>query len=428
MERFIIENIKALSRERPLNTVELFMQNDCYGYAHILKRYAEVDLNYQIKSVLEHSALVYDHVWKYDVIAPLPSIFTFSDYRFSFIRQFTNKALFAIGPSIHYAKCHFSDNELENLRRQLGKTLLVFLPHSSWSTFIEFDIEEVLSVLKSLEKEFDNIMICLGWKEVLREVEKPFIAQGYTCVTAGHIYDKNFLDRLKAIILLSSHTLSFSYGTHIGFCIYLNKPHWVISGIKQKVNVLDKINKATAIYKATPLSKNQVPYFLSFFKDPRDDISEKQKELVDIVWGVSHIKTKEKLRELFEITEDMYKARYMPCDKTNPITISQLADYIDRKEIEKAKILFEYGKKMGFSKKWMFLIEAFIDYCEGNKIKAEKKLKILIKNNGFIKNLVNKFLNMLDKNNGDFSLTTEILNVYPKPEFFSPFKIKFPWR
>ena len=424
MEKFI-ENIKDLARERPLYTIELFVQNDCYGYAHILKRYAEVDLNYQIKSVLEHSALLYDHVWKYDIVAPLPSIFTFSDYRFPFIRQFTNKALFAIGPSIHYAKCHFSDDELKNLRKQLGKTLLVFLPHSSWSTYIEFDIKKILSVLKNLEREFDNIMICLGWKEVLRDIEKPFIAEGYSCVTAGHIYDKNFLDRLKTIILLSSHTVSFSYGTHIGFCIYLNKPHWVISGINQKVNVINKIDKATAIYKPTPLSKNQVSHFLSYFKEPRDDISKKQLELVDIIWGISHVKTKKELRELFEITEDMYKSKYMPCDKTNPITISQLADYIDKKELKKAKILLEYSKKMGFSKKWIALFDAFIDYCEENKIKAEKKLKMIVKTNGFIKNLAERFLTNLDNN---FSLSAEILNVYPKPKFFSPFKINLPWR
>lgn len=424
MEKFI-ENIKDLARERPLYTIELFVQNDCYGYAHILKRYAEVDLNYQIKSVLEHSALLYDHVWKYDIVAPLPSIFTFSDYRFPFIRQFTNKALFAIGPSIHYAKCHFSDDELKNLRKQLGKTLLVFLPHSSWSTYIEFDTKKILSVLKNLEREFDNIMICLGWKEVLRDIEKPFIAEGYSCVTAGHIYDKNFLDRLKTIILLSSHTVSFSYGTHIGFCIYLNKPHWVISGINQKVNVINKIDKATAIYKPTPLSKNQVSHFLSYFKEPRDDISKKQLELVDIIWGISHVKTKKELRELFEITEDMYKSKYMPCDKTNPITISQLADYIDKKELKKAKILLEYSKKMGFSKKWIALFDAFIDYCEENKIKAEKKLKMIVKTNGFIKNLAERFLSNLDNN---FSLSAEILNVYPKPKFFSPFKINLPWR
>ncbi len=424
MEKFI-ENIKDLARERPLYTIELFVQNDCYGYAHILKRYAEVDLNYQIKSVLEHSALLYDHVWKYDIVAPLPSIFTFSDYRFPFIRQFTNKALFAIGPSIHYAKCHFSDDELKNLRKQLGKTLLVFLPHSSWSTYIEFDTKKILSVLKNLEREFDNIMICLGWKEVLRDIEKPFIAEGYSCVTAGHIYDKNFLDRLKTIILLSSHTVSFSYGTHIGFCIYLNKPHWVISGINQKVNVINKIDKATAIYKPTPLSKNQVSHFLSYFKEPRDDISKKQQELVDIIWGISHVKTKKELRELFEITEDMYKSKYMPCDKTNPITISQLADYIDKKELKKAKILLEYSKKMGFSKKWITLFDAFIDCCEENKIKAEKKLKMIVKTNGFIKNLAERFLTNLDNN---FSLSAEILNVYPKPKFFSPFKINLPWR
>ena len=51
-------------------------------------------------------------------------------------------------------------------------------------------------------------------------------------VTAGYIMDPLFLSRLKSIIQLSDLTMSNNVGTHLGYCIYLNKPHWIV---RQKI-------------------------------------------------------------------------------------------------------------------------------------------------------------------------------------------------
>ena len=429
MIKVIDGNIKFLAAERPLKTPELYKSNDCYGHAHVLKKYANLNENYQIKGVLEHAAMVYDHVWSFDIAVPLPVIYCFSDYRFLFLRQLTNKVLFAIGPSIHYAEALLSNSELEGLKKQLGKTLLVFPPHSSWSIYVDFDVKYIISVIKEFEKEFENILICLGWRDVLRNIDTLFIREGYTCVTAGNVYDMQFLNRLKTLILLSSHTMSFSFGTHIGFCVYLNRPHWICKGIKQKVKIPDQI-KDTAVYHGTPLSHNLVEYVLEAFKEPQDTVTSRQMQVTDMLWGVSHIKNPQELRELFSIAEDMYQKKYLPCDRKNFIGLCQIFDYFETNELKKGYVLLDYLKRVGISNKWLNLVKGFLYVKEGNFLKAEKKIKNLLKDKGILGEKARILMDAIEKRekNLELSLKKDIMSLYPKPDIFSMRKINLPWR
>ena len=55
---------------------------------------------------------------------------------------------------------------------------------------------------------------------------ETYLEHGFECVTAGHIYDPFFLSRLKSIIDLATITTSNEIGTHIGYCIFMGKPHY----------------------------------------------------------------------------------------------------------------------------------------------------------------------------------------------------------
>ncbi len=422
------KKIKELAAIRPLKTIELDQSNDLYGHAYVLKRYSGVSEDYKIKATLQHAALIYDHVWRSEIIEPLPAIFTFSEYRFPYLRQFTNKALFAIGPSIHYAKSEISDEELKKTKQTLGKTLLVFLPHSAWSIYVYFDHNQIIANIKRIEKEFNTILICLGWRDVLRGLEKPYVSEGYTCVTAGHVYDKKFLERLKTIIFISTHTMSFSFGTHIGFCIHLKRPHWIPEPVKQNIRYPDKLPK-TALYKSARINWGGTLDIIKNFKDLTDEITLKQKEVVDCIWGTPYVKSPKKLRELFDITEDMFNLKYLPCDRENPIMLCQVFDYIEKNNLNKAEILLRYVKRVGYSKEWLRFIKSLILIAEKKFKQAEPIIKKLANgSNGFLKEKANQLLEVLDNKEIPFSLKDELVSLYPKPAFFSLIKPKFPWK
>lgn len=60
------------------------------------------------------------------------------------------------------------------------------------------------------------------FKEVISKIglENRFIV-----VSCGNRYSEKFLCRQKAIILASDISASNNLGTHLGYCIYLGKPH-----------------------------------------------------------------------------------------------------------------------------------------------------------------------------------------------------------
>ncbi len=422
----ITTDIKSLSQNRPLITSEIDKLNDSYGHAFILKKYAGIKEEYQIKGVLEHSVMLMDQVWLGDLSIPLPVHFTFSSYRFSYLRQFTNKALFAIGPSIHYAAPQFSREEINQMREALGNTLLVFLPHSSIQILVEFHHDRILPYLKRFEKEYENILICIGWRDVQRGIDAPYKAEGYTCVTAGHVFDRNFLPRLKSLIMLSSHTMSFGFGTHVGFCIHLGKPHW-ISPIEMPVSAPDKISK-TAMYHGTPLGVGQGKYFIKFFREPRDDISPEQKDLVELWWGCNEVRNPAGLRELFSIAEDMFKRGYLPSDKATPLMLRQSFEYIREEKEENLKTLFKEARKIGFHPFWQRYLKAVMAWKKGDIERASVLIEE-IKANGSLKKYTNILLEEIRQGESYSFITAEgILDLYPRPKFFAKKKTNLPWR
>lgn len=423
----VISDIKLLAQERPLVTDEVFKFNDLYGHAYVLKKYAQLKQHYQIKGVLEHAAMLFDHVWPNDLAVPLPAHFVFSSHRFPFLRQLTNKALFAIGPSIHYAEPIFSEKELKEIKEALGKTLLVFLPHSSQSLIFKYDYEEIFSHLRKFEKEFDNILICVAWRDILLDFEKPFISCGYTCVTAGHIHDINFLSRLKTLILLSSHTMSFNFGSHIGFCVYLNKPHFVVPLKKTSVEGPEEIKK-TATYKGGPLGAGQSEYFLNFFKEPLEDITPKQMELVDFYWGLSDIKKPEELREIFYITEDMFKNRFYPSNKRDPIFFCQFLDYLAEKKIEKARSLLNWLQKLNYYPGWTYLFNSLILMYEKNLIEFEKNVDCLRRYGGFFREKADSLLKIGNIDDHIKELQECLYKMYPRATYYENRKMVLPWK
>ena len=422
----VMSDIKSLARERPLVTSEILDLNDTYGHAHVLKKYANIKQEYQIKGVLEHPVMLFDQIYEGEISYPLPAHFTMSKYRFPYLRQLTNKALFAIGPSIHYAMPLFSEQEIEEIKKALGKTLLVFIPHSAMQIIVSADHQKIISHIKEIEKEFDNILICLGWKEVLLDVDKIYRAEGYTCVTAGHSFDLNFLPRLKSLILISSHTMSFGFGTHVGFCIHLNRPHWIVP-IKISSTAPKKIQKGV-YYRPTPLSRNQINWIHKKLKGPIDYITDEQREIVDMMWGSSEVKSPKELRVIFKITEDMFKSRFFPCNKRDPLMICQIIDYIEKGDTDMAKSLLKYAKNLNFHPGWILYIKGLINLEEGKLEEVEKIISSLKRYGEFFKQRADILLKLKDKNEMKVHLLNDIFNFYPRPQYYKHVKLNLVWR
>lgn len=235
--KYSIFDYYNLSKDMNLVSNE-YGYNSFYGLADIIKECIGQDKKKVLDAAVEHGLCISRYISPIDTRKDC--IYTLSEDRKIFLEGiFPNKKIYAMGPYIQYVKSYFCDSKIKEIKEKLGKTLLIFHVHSTHHVDYDYDVQKFMEHIESIKNEhnFNTIMVCMYWKDILRGNHYEFEKKGYTICTAGHLYDPNFLLRLKSIILLADMTMSNSLGTHIGYCVCLNKPHYYF---KQKLDRMDK--------------------------------------------------------------------------------------------------------------------------------------------------------------------------------------------
>ena len=219
-----IFSIYKLARPIEFYPHHFIKENDFYGNGDVLFNALNIRQSEQIFYKIEHGLFLGNlvHADSYDGFTT--HIITFSDYRKD-ILEITNKNMVCVGPYIQYANELLSSEHKQRLRSSLGSVLLVFPSHSIESIHVSYDISQFVERIESIKHDFDSVVVCMYWKDILLGQHLEYQKLGYKITTAGHTYDANFLPRLKSIINLSNATISNKVGTHIGYCISMNKPH-----------------------------------------------------------------------------------------------------------------------------------------------------------------------------------------------------------
>lgn len=289
-----IFDYKNLSQPIPFYPIEEVKDSNFYGIYHSLKKYSGAT---KISNAIEHGLYLGNYVPFASYLKTTKSIITFSDKRKKhLINSKINKPIYKIGPYIHYAKLPVSENEYIKLKQSLGRTLLLFPSHSIKNFNVRMDVLELIKKVKKLALNYDSILVCLYYKDILdTNYLEHFEKAEFKIVTAGHLYDINFLSRLKLIIELADFTISNTVGTHTGYCVYLNKPHFII---EQEVELSGENKTRIKNYRdekqIESLSKEK-DEILKEFRIYSESITEKQKKVIDKYWGISSIKQPEDL-------------------------------------------------------------------------------------------------------------------------------------
>jgi len=203
-------DVEMLTRDRPLRTPEMHPSNDFYGNAFILKRYVGLPDTYSTKLAIAHAPAAPGTYWDVDLNAALPGYCVASEASRQAAKSARpDKEVFAIGPLIAYARPVWDPVQAAELKKRLGKSLLSFLPHSTHHVKCGYDLDRCLDVLEQNSQEFDSVTVSIYWKDYDEALMSRLSARGFYCVTAGHIYDKLFLDRLLSYMLLSDAVLCF---------------------------------------------------------------------------------------------------------------------------------------------------------------------------------------------------------------------------
>lgn len=273
---------KKLAEPLPFCPHEFILESNFYGNLSSLKKYCG------IKSVnkgitMEHGLMYGNHVQKWYKYKTVSKVLTFSKLRAELIQNSFHKPAIDIGPYIHYTEGILNDLDFQALKKKLGKTLLFFPIHSTKEDTNLYDIQTQIKDISEFKAKFsfNTVLVSIHHYDILHfNYHKEYERAGFKVVCSGCGYDLDFLARQKSIISLADFTLSNAVGTHTGYCLYLNKPHW----IPWTMN----------------LSKFPPDYrkIFEIFRKFSLNITSEQRKIVHEYWGIESIKSPE---EIFKI-------------------------------------------------------------------------------------------------------------------------------
>lgn len=237
---------EKLARELPLYGFPMLpgiMGNKCYGNYNVLKK--ALGSNFRKRSMVEHGLYFAEYVIKDECTMPcIDTIYTFSDYRKNAILNELgvdlDKEIIPVGPYIQYADNFKSKKELIQLKKKLGRVLLVFPTHNFEDQDELYDFNAFSKCIDEMSKDYDNVFVSMIGYDIQRGFDRQYIDKGYRIVSSGSRNDPYFLSRQRDLLELADMTISNSVGTHIGYSICLGTPHYIfdqkITSVKKKIS------------------------------------------------------------------------------------------------------------------------------------------------------------------------------------------------
>lgn len=331
---------KAINSQVPVTYRKYGADAFYYGYYFSMLNYAdEKPGKYPLLSSIEHGVYFGSEKTEY-----ADNALTYCNQNTLSMEYIHNinplKMYFTVGPYIHYASKYYSDEKELELKKKLGRVLLVFPSHTSeWTSDLECKKEKnFLDIIYTkYKKYFDTILVCTYWYNVNDSILSGFEERGSKIVAAGFRGDRHFIRRLKTIISVADAVVGDDIGTNIGFSIYMNKPFFLeCEAPRFRDAVFEKnFNDFKEAFYSSTLS----------FSDAQKKL---QMHLYEKFWGNSKIKSPKEMRYIFEIIKLILHKSKQNSEKFNQSTEKyiQLLDLCsDEVSKEKSKILLEAIRK-----------------------------------------------------------------------------------
>lgn len=291
-----IYSIEKLVKYIGLYPTEYYFGVSLYGIIDVLKEYSGISPKLKFKGAIEHGLHLGEYYNREEIQKDMGKILTFGKYRESILRKYTENAIYKIGPYIYYAEGIYSNEKIIKIKKKLGKTLVFFPIHSIEKVEMNYEIDLILKKLRELKKEFNTLIVCMYYHDILQNKHLRYLEIGAKIVTAGHKNDKNFLKRLRSIIEIADETASNGVGTHIGYCLCLRKKHFIIE-TDFEINFTEK-DERDNFKKIEEEFKQSTFEIKNVFLKREKKITKEQENIYIKYWGGNHLKTREELRSI----------------------------------------------------------------------------------------------------------------------------------
>lgn len=315
----LVAPLKRLLGRETYEYYPMAINNLLYGNEFLLRKFGKVESHEALYSIIEHGlflgrnhAKVGPNKQEWD----LGSVITSSLYRKETINEFFPEHYCeTIGPMIHYAEIDLEfQNELLRGIDNEQRILLFYPAHSTMEVDMVYEIEKAVRDVNCLadENSCKNIIICAGYydRDKYASINYMDLCKGKKVIVSsnGMIYDTKFLCRQKTMISMADITVSNKLGTHVGYCIYLNKPHIILQqemeykGAKGNADYLkrefDTSNRSANW--AEDYAKEEKMFNDLFSDRVPGKITIEQNRICNYYWGFDQIKSPEQIYDIWK--------------------------------------------------------------------------------------------------------------------------------
>lgn len=282
-------DLTGLCADRPLKTSEICKPNAYYGIDSIIKQYTGLPSSYPLKVVIPHGVHFTEYwVWDVEVKSPLPVVWCYPPYRKQAYQRADAKktVVLASSPFMYVVEM------MKTKSMPTRKGTIFFPAHSThWNT-AHMNFDYLAEELTNINDEYKPITVCMYWRDYNLKRHIPFQERGLRIVSAGHIYDSNFLYRLYHLSSKHRYSASNAFGSHVFYSVKAGCSFFLDDKVKYT-------------YKRDPNISKDLPELTScdllslkeHFSVPKPYITANQEKIADFYLGTIYLKSPRGLKK-----------------------------------------------------------------------------------------------------------------------------------
>jgi hypothetical protein len=194
-----------------------------YGHDVILKRAAQLPLvGRPLPFMLEHGVNFSDVSSYEDPLPWVRSYLCMGPHRAERLRRMFGVRGVAVGPYIQYARSVMRPAWQDEVKRSLGRTLLVIPAHSVENVARGWSAADLIALVQEhcRRHHFDSVI----WQAFWKDAPPRHLPENWILACNGHMSNPWFLDCQRTLLELADSMVAFTLGSHVGYAIALNKP------------------------------------------------------------------------------------------------------------------------------------------------------------------------------------------------------------
>src|SRR5690606_32839887 len=195
------------------------IQVEMYGFGKELRKYCYLPSMFPLRIKSQHGIVLWNTPSLHELNTELPFMLLFSKRHQAAWKKLSKKPCFI---TKHPFYLHRKRNNIQPGGNRSGS--LFFLSHSTFSKEIDIDFVKLINELQNVPEDFKPVTICLHFVDILKKKHLLFQRKGFCCVTAGHMFNEDFISNFYNILINFKYSLSNDIGSHTFYSIELGIP------------------------------------------------------------------------------------------------------------------------------------------------------------------------------------------------------------